>query len=35
MEIEYMGQIAYAVGSLMLKSNVAMHKCATAYVIKH
>ena len=33
--IEYVEQMTYAVGSLMLKSIVVMHSCPTAYVIKH
>ena len=33
--IEYREQMAYAVGSLMLKSIVVMHSCPTVYVIKH
>ena len=33
--VEYIEQMTYAVGSLMLKSIVVMHSCPVAYVIKH
>ena len=33
--IEYVEQMTYAVGLLMLTSIVVMHSCPNAYVIKH
>ena len=33
--IEYIEEMTYAVGSLMVKSIVVLHSCPTSYVIKH